>query len=107
MLTQKSVINHIKKLSDEIRQSGLHLRKVVLYGSYSRNEQHKWSDIDVAFIADEFIGIGFEDTKLFSRIMIRYPKLNIQPRTYNTKDFNSDADPFVEEILRTGIEIQA
>lgn len=107
MLTQKSVIKHIKNLSDEIRQSGLHLRKVVLYGSYSRNEQHKWSDIDVAFVADEFIGIGFEDTKLFSRIMIRYPKLNIQPRTYNTKDFNVDIDPFVEEILRTGIEIEA
>jgi predicted nucleotidyltransferase len=105
MLTQKSVINHIKNLSDEIRQSGLHLRKVVLYGSYSRNEQHKWSDIDVAFVADEFIGIGFEDVKLFARMLVERPKLNIQPRTYNTKDFNSDTDPFVEEILKTGIEI--
>ena len=107
MFTQKSVIDHLKKISGEIKKSGLHLRKVVLYGSYAKNNQHKWSDIDVAFIADEFNGIGFEDTKLFSRIMIRYPKFNIQPRTYNTKDFNPDIDPFVEEILKTGIEIKA
>ncbi len=63
---------------------------MVLYGSYARNEQHKWSDIDIALIADEFKGIGFEDTKLFSRVMIKYPELNIQPRTYNTKDFNPE-----------------
>jgi len=105
MFTQKSVIAHLKKISGEIKNTGLHLQKMVLYGSYAKNQQHKWSDIDVAFIADEFIGVGFEDTKLFSRIMIKYPKLNIQPRTYNTKDFSPDKDPFVEEILKNGIEI--
>lgn len=107
MFTQKSVIAHLNKIAEEIKSTGLHLKKVVLYGSYAKNEQHRWSDIDVAFIADEFIGIGYEDTKLFSRIMIKYPKLNIQPRTYNTKDFTPDKDPFVEEILKTGIEIKA
>jgi predicted nucleotidyltransferase len=107
MFTQKSVIGYLKKITGEIKNTGLHLRKVVLYGSYATNKQHKWSDIDVAFIADEFNGIGFEDTQLFSGIMIKYPKLNIQPRTYNTEDFTPDKDPFVEEILRTGIEIKA
>lgn len=105
MFTQKSVINHLTKLATEIKQSGLHLKKVVLYGSYSRNEQHKYSDIDVAFVADEFIGIGFEDVKFFVSSLSRRPGLPIQPRTYNTKDFTPDKDPFVEEILKTGIEI--
>ena len=99
MLTQKTVIKNLEKLADEIRQSGIHLRKVILYGSYSRNEQHKWSDIDVAFVADEFQNIGFEDVKLFSRLLIKRPNTDIQPRTYNTKDFTADKDPFVEEIL--------
>ena len=105
MLTQKTVIGQLKKLADEIQQSGVHLKKVVLYGSYSRNEQHKWSDIDVAFVADEFIGIGFEDVKLFVRSLSRRPSLPIQPRTYNTNDFDVHKDPFVEEILKTGIVI--
>jgi predicted nucleotidyltransferase len=106
MLTQKSVINHIKKLAEEIKQSGIHLNRAVLYGSYARNEQHVWSDIDVALVADEFTGIGFEDVKLFARSLVKRSELNIQPRTYNTRDFLSGQDPFVDEILKTGIEIK-
>lgn len=105
MLTQKTVITKIKKLANEIRQSGLHLNRVVLYGSYAKNTQHEWSDIDVAFVSDEFNSIGFEDVKLFVAQLIKYPNLMIQPRTYNTRDFTPERDPFVEEILRTGIEI--
>jgi predicted nucleotidyltransferase len=107
MLTQKSVIKHIKELAGEIRLSGIHLRKVVLYGSYATNTQHKWSDIDIALVADEFKSIGFEDVKLFSSLLIKRPDLDIQPRTYNTRDFSPDKDPFVEEILKNGIEIMA
>ncbi len=105
MLTQKTVINKITNLSKDIKNSGLHLKRVILYGSYAKNTQHEWSDIDVAFVADEFNNIGYEDVGLFVTQLIKYPNLIIQPRTYNTKDFNPDKDPFVEEILRTGIEI--
>ena len=38
MFTQKSVINHLKKITCEIKNSGLHLRKVVLYGSYAKKQ---------------------------------------------------------------------
>lgn len=107
MLTQRSVISQIKKIAGEIKRSGIHLNKVVLYGSYARNQQHQWSDIDIALVADEFVGIGFEDVKLFSRLLIKYPELNIQPRTYNTNGFSAKKDPFVAEILANGIEIKA
>jgi len=107
MLTQKAVIGIIKKLVNEIQHSGLHLNRVVLFGSYAKKTQHEWSDIDVAFVADEFKNIGFEDVKLFVKQLVKYPHLNISPRTYNTKDFSSDKDPFVAEILKTGIEIEA
>ena len=106
MLTQKSAISHIKKIASDIKQSGIHLHKVMLFGSYAKNLQHKWSDIDIALVADEFKGTGFNDAGLFSKILIKYPDLNIQPRTYNTDDFSVDKDPFVEEILKTGIEIE-
>src|ERR1035441_10276606 len=102
MLTQQTVIGIIKKMADEIGQSGLPLKRVVLYGSYAKNTQHEDSDIDVAFVADEFINIGFEDVKLFVKQLLKYPTLNISPRTYNTKDFYAGRDPFVEEILKTG-----
>ncbi len=106
MPTQRTVINHIKQFAGEIKESGIHLRKVMLFGSYAKESQHKWSDIDDALVADEFQGIGFEDTGLFSKVLIGHPHLNIQPHTYNTKDFNASKDPFVKEILKTGIEVK-
>lgn len=107
MDTQRAVINNIKRFASDVKQSGIHLHKVILYGSYAQNKQHKWSDIDIALVADEFKSIGFEDVKLFSGILCKYAALNIQPRTYNTNDFSIDKDPFVEEILKTGIEIES
>ena len=56
-------------------------------------------------VADEFTGIGFNDISLFSKVQIKYPYYLIQPRTYNTKDFTSKKDPFVEEILKAGIVV--
>jgi uncharacterized protein len=105
MLTQTSVIKHLKEMAAEILQSGVHLKIIVLYGSYSRNEQHKRSDVDIAIVADEFTGIGFDDVGLFARTLVKRAELSTQPRTYNTKNFSPDHDPFVEEILRTGIDI--
>jgi len=107
MASQRTVINHIKKFAGDVKQSGIHLHKVILYGSYAKNKQHKWSDIDIALVADEFNSVGFEDVKLFSGILVKYSALNIQPRTYNTKDFSTEKDPFVEEIINSGIEIEA
>jgi predicted nucleotidyltransferase len=107
MLTQKSAIAKVRRFAREIKASGVQLQRIVLYGSYARNEQHKWSDIDVALVSDSFRGIGFYDIDLFARIHIQKPFCSIQPRTYNTKDFSPGKDPFVEEILKTGIEIEA
>ena len=55
-------------------------------------------------VADEFCSVPTEDMKLFMKAMRKY--YMVQPQTYNTKDFSLDKNPFVAEILETGIEIQ-
>jgi len=105
MLTQKSAIERVRLFARQINQSGIPLKRVVLFGSYAKNTQHKWSDIDVALVADNFNGVGFYDIALFGKTLIKKPFRSIQPKTYNPRQFKSDNDPFIEEILRTGIEI--
>ena len=105
MLTQKTAIEKVRRFVHLLNDSGLNLQRVVLYGSYAKNTQHKWSDIDVALVADNFKGIGYYDFDLFGKILIQKPFCIIQPRTYKTGDFSPERDPFVEEILKDGIEI--
>jgi len=105
MLTQKAAIEKVRRFANAIGGLGVPLTRVVLFGSYSKNTQNKWSDIDVALVSDKFSGIGFFDSDLIGGIKIQKPFSIIQTRTYNTNDFTPDKDPFVKEILKTGIEI--
>jgi len=100
-----AIISQLKDFASQIHLCGVDLKRVILYGSYAKNKQTKYSDIDVALVADEFSGVPSEDVKLFLKAMRKH--YMVQAQTYNTKDFTPENDPFVEEILRTGIEIGA
>ncbi len=106
MLTQRAAIDIVKTFAKQVDDSGISLKKVILFGSYASGKQRKWSDVDVALVSDRFKTDGFHDVGLFAKTHIKKPFLGIQTQTYNTKDFDADKNPFVEEILRTGIEIK-
>ena len=104
VLTQEVAIDTVRNYAREIRNSGVDLKKVILYGSFAKETQHEWSDIDVALVADDFSGVGFLDIQRFSGIGIKKPYIRIEPITYST-DYFVESDPFIEEIKKTGIEI--
>jgi predicted nucleotidyltransferase len=103
MLTQNTVIDIVRNYAREICNTGINLKKVILYGSFAKETQHEWSDIDVALVADEFEGLP-TDHNYFSHIGIKKPYIRIEANTYSTSYFQQ-SDPFIEEIKNTGIEI--
>ena len=104
MLTQDVVIETVRSYAHEIEARGVHLRTVILYGSFAKGTQHEWSDIDVALVADEFSGFYMDDKKLFPYIGIKKPYIRIEAKTYPT-DYFRNSDPFIEEIKKDGIVI--
>lgn len=106
MADKKFIIVQLKKILRELEHEGIIVRKAFLFGSYASNKQHEFSDVDVAIVADEFKGIDFDDVGLMSNVLINYPELLIQTRTYNPEQFKPSKDPFVSEIIRTGVEIK-
>ena len=106
MPTKQDAIIKVNAFVQELLQSGVSLDKVILFGSYSNGTQTKDSDIDVALVSSMFNGFGFEDRKLFSRINIKNEFLDIETKTYPTNYF-INGDPFITEILKTGIELHS
>ena len=104
MLTKNAAAKKVKNFAREVKESGVRLRKVFLFGSYASGKPHSWSDIDVALVADEFTGDGFKDAGLFSRINNKKPYILIEAKTFPTAYFKK-GDPFISEILKTGLEI--
>ena len=103
-MASKAIIKDIRNFAQQVVDCGVSLRKVILFGSYSSNTQNKNSDIDVALVADEFTGVPSEDVKLFLKALRNY--YIVQPQTFNPSQFSAKTDPFVETIIRTGIEVK-
>ena len=87
------------KACDEL---GIKYKRVILFGSYARNQAHKWSDIDLALVSDDFSKHRLNNTEKISRALTKF--CDIEPHTYNATYFE-DGDPFTETIKKTGIEI--
>ena len=96
----------MKYISDyltECNRLGVHFKRVILFGSYARNTAHKWSDIDLALVSDDFTDMGWDDRNKITRANIKF--VDIEPHIYNTSYFE-EGDPFIEEIKKTGEEIK-
>jgi len=106
MLTQNAAIETVENYVREIEAHGVRLNTVIMYGSFAKGTHHKWSDIDVALVADEFTGLGYVDLDLLGYIGIKKPYVRIEAKTYPT-DYFCAGDPFIEEIKKDGILIYA
>jgi len=103
MLTRNAAIEIVGNYAQEIQAQGVHLRYVIMYGSFAKGTQHEWSDIDVALVADEFEGLP-TDHYYFAHVTIKKPYVRIEANTFPTEYF-LQGDPFIDEIIKTGIKI--
>ncbi len=104
MVTQSSAIKIAKEYLKAVRKAGIKVRKAYLFGSYAVNRQHEWSDIDIALVADEFIGVTALDKDAFRKLHILPRFMAIEVHTFPTSRWEN-GDPFTREILKSGIEL--
>jgi predicted nucleotidyltransferase len=93
----------IQRFIEYCEVSGIHIQQAILFGSYARGTQNKWSDIDLALVSDKFEGIRYNDLdKLVDACFA--VDTDISPLPYRPEDFTIN-DLFVKEILKNGIRI--
>jgi len=86
----------------EVVKDMFDFKKVILFGSYVKGNQHKDSDIDIAIIFSDYnnrFDRQFELMKLTRKVDSR-----IEPHPFREKDFEI-SNPFVNEIITYGQEI--
>lgn len=93
------------KVQEFIQLAGqdLQLEAVYLFGSQARGKAYEWSDIDLAIVSSDFCGDRFDDSsKLIPYILKVDTAIEVHP--FRPEDFSAD-NPFVQEILDTGIRV--
>ena len=77
---------------------------IILFGSYAKGTEHKDSDIDIAVITDDIKTDTFdEEVKLM--ILRRGIDYRIEPHIIRIKDYKEKNDPFIQEVVDTGIKV--
>ncbi len=102
MHTEQSALDAVRQFA-RFASKEFRVRDVYLFGSYVQGTAHEYSDIDVAIVADDFVGDRFDDVKRLIKFMLK-SSIDIEIHPFKTEDFTPD-NPFVEEILRTGKRI--
>ena len=77
-----------------------------LFGSYSKKLQTPDSDIDIAIVIEDLKDSEKFDLQVRLMMLASQFDSRIEPHPLSKCDLNSD-NPFVHEIMRTGIEIKA
>lgn len=79
------------------------VKEAVLFGSYATGTQQEWSDIDIALVSDIFVGNRMDDKDKIRDITLSVSS-EIEVLPFSVADFNLH-NPFVKEILKTGIRL--
>lgn len=102
MFTIRIAKQIIAKLIDDLRLSGYHPSRVILFGSVAKGKAHSHSDIDVAIWDQLFTGCRPIDIESIIKILHRHPRVEVH--TYPAEETGED-NPFIKEIEKHGIEI--
>lgn len=100
MFTRKALKERIDSFLLALQSQQIHVRKVVLFGSYAKGNPRELSDVDLAVWADEFSGNSLADSDKYMSALRGNAKISVRP--YRTGEGPED-DPFLEEIMHTGI----
>ena len=94
------ILNLIQKYIDEVKKY-YKIDSVILFGSYAKGTNNEDSDIDIAIISSD-IKNEFEDGVMLLKLTWKIDT-RIEPHAFSANKLNEN--PFINEIIKTGIEL--
>ncbi|HRH34874.1 MAG TPA: nucleotidyltransferase domain-containing protein, partial [Catalimonadaceae bacterium] len=102
MLTRKIAINQANQLIQALRVFGIAPVRAILFGSVAKGKQHAWSDIDLAIWSADFTGVLGLDVEKILPVLRPFPMVEVH--TFHPDESEAN-NPFIREIVKTGIEL--
>ena len=96
------IMESIKKYIEKISQY-YKIEAIILFGSYAKGTENEYSDIDIAIISSDFSDIIEDGAKLIG--LTWKIDTRIEPHPITTEDYQKVSNPFVREVVDTGIKV--
>ena len=101
-MVEREIIDIVYSYAD-IVQENLGYKRLFLFGSYAKGNFHKDSDIDIAFVFDDFDDRWEMQVKLMR--LTHNVDSRIEPHPFRERDFEV-SNPLAYEIMEFGKEIK-
>ena len=98
----RRIMESIKKYIEKISQY-YKIEAIILFGSYAKGTENEDSDIDIAIISSDFSDIIEDGAKLIG--LTWKIDTRIEPHPITTEDYQKVSNPFVREVVDTGIKV--
>lgn len=99
----KKIKTEIDAFVKRLRRDNLPINQIILFGSFAKGTNHRWSDIDVCVVSPRFRD-GYEATRYLWSRRPRDFGLTIEPIGMRLEDLK-DATSLSEEIRKTGVRV--
>ena len=96
------IMQSIKKYIEKISQY-YKIEAIILFGSYAKGTEDEDSDIDIAIISNDFNDIIEDGAKLIG--LTWKIDTRIEPHPITTEDYKNVSNPFIREVVDTGIKV--
>ena len=96
------IMDSIKKYIEKISQY-YKIEAIILFGSYAKGTENEDSDIDIAIISSDFSDVIEDGAKLIG--LTWKIDTRIEPHPITTEDYQKVSNPFVREVVDTGIKV--
>ena len=96
--SHKEADEYIEKISQYYK-----IEAIILFGSYAKGTENEDSDIDIAIISSDFSDIIEDGAKLIG--LTWKIDTRIEPHPITTEDYQKISNPFVREVIDTGIKV--
>jgi len=93
----------LKEYLKVLLNNSVPVETMILFGSYAKGTFHEWSDIDLAIVSSIFEGERIKDKNKIRHLTLSVSS-DLEVFPYNPNTFINE-DPFVYEILTTGIKV--
>lgn len=104
-MVDKAVLNLIRNYMEAVREAGIAVRQIVLFGSFARGEERTDSDIDLIVVAPEFDEDNVAAVDLLWELRA-FTDARIEPIACGEKQWlEDDAVPVIDIARREGVVI--
>ena len=101
---KKSQTDKINKFVGLLKQQGIIISKIILFGSYAKGKAGPDSDIDVVVVSNQFGQDTAKEMMLLRKIALKVDS-HIEPVPLSPDDLSDRYSSFSQEINRYGIDI--